>query len=65
MRYRDYLVNSSGVSADQVVAVGFGQTRPLAPNDTTEGRAQNRRVEFIFFFEVKLNSKGDSYERLA
>lgn len=46
---RDYLVNSAGVSADQITAVGFGQTRPIASNDTAEGRAKNRRVEFVFF----------------
>jgi outer membrane protein OmpA-like peptidoglycan-associated protein len=46
---RDYLVNSAGVSADQVTAVGFGQTHPVTTNDTAEGRAQNRRVEFVFF----------------
>jgi outer membrane protein OmpA-like peptidoglycan-associated protein len=45
---RNYLV-STGVSADQVVAAGFGKSRPIASNDTSEGRAQNRRVEFIFF----------------
>jgi outer membrane protein OmpA-like peptidoglycan-associated protein/opacity protein-like surface antigen len=44
---RDYLV-SKGVPADKVTSVGFGKTRPIASNDTPEGRAQNRRVEFIF-----------------
>jgi outer membrane protein OmpA-like peptidoglycan-associated protein len=48
---RDYLVKTAGVPADQVVAVGFGQTKPVASNATAQGRAQNRRVEFIFFIK--------------
>ena len=47
---RNYLV-SAGVSGDQVVAAGFGKSRPIASNDTAEGRAQNRRVEFLFFLK--------------
>lgn len=34
-----------GVSADRLVAEGFGATRPLASNRTENGRAQNRRIE--------------------
>lgn len=36
-----------GVDASRLRAVGFGATRPLAGNDTNEGRAKNRRVEVI------------------
>ena len=36
-----------GISADRLTAVGKGQTNPLADNSTDEGRAKNRRVEFI------------------
>lgn len=43
---RDYLV-SKGVSADRLSARGYGQTRPKTSNDTEEGRAENRRTEFI------------------
>ena len=43
---RDELVRL-GVSADSLVAQGFGPNQPVADNDTPEGRALNRRVEFI------------------
>jgi len=39
---------SKGVSADKIRSVGYGATRPVAPNDTPESRALNRRVEIIF-----------------
>ena len=40
-----YLV-SKGVNGAELTAHGFGKTKPIASNDTAEGRAQNRRVEF-------------------
>jgi len=41
----DYLT-SHGVDASRITAVrGFGETQPIASNDTKEGRAQNRRTE--------------------
>jgi outer membrane protein OmpA-like peptidoglycan-associated protein len=43
---RDYLV-SHGIDAGRVEAVGFGDTQPIASNDTEEGRAQNRRIEAV------------------
>jgi chemotaxis protein MotB len=36
---------SQGVKPDLISAQGFGDTNPVAPNDTAQGRAQNRRVE--------------------
>lgn len=41
---RDYLV-SQGIDASRITAEGLGETKPIASNDTAEGRAQNRRVE--------------------
>jgi chemotaxis protein MotB len=38
-------VVSLGVKPDLVSAQGFGDSNPIAPNDTAQGRAQNRRVE--------------------
>lgn len=43
---RDYLV-SQGVATDRIRAVGRGLNEPVADNDTTEGRANNRRVEVV------------------
>ena len=36
---------SQGISPNIVSAKGVGDTRPVAPNDTPQGRAQNRRIE--------------------
>ena len=40
----EYLV-SQGNNPQRFQVLGMGQTEPIAPNDTAEGRAQNRRVE--------------------
>lgn len=42
----DYLV-AGGVAAERLAAVGFGESRPIADNGTADGRAQNRRIEFV------------------
>lgn len=36
-----------GLGADRVRAIGYADSRPVAPNDTEEGRTKNRRVEII------------------
>ena len=41
---RDYLVQG-GIEAQRIEVEGFGLIQPVASNDTSEGRAQNRRVE--------------------
>ena len=48
---RDYLVNSN-VSINNVIARGFGKTRPVADNSTASGRKLNRRVEMIVSGDV-------------
>jgi OmpA-OmpF porin, OOP family len=41
----DYMLRA-GLPADRLHAIGHGQTQPVASNDTAEGKAQNRRIEF-------------------
>ena len=43
---RDYLV-SKGIEAGRIKAVGYGDEKPIAPNDTSEGRQKNRRIEAL------------------
>ena len=47
----DYLVGA-GVPREKLDAVGFGEEKPLAPNDSESNRAKNRRIEF----SVRANS---------
>jgi outer membrane protein OmpA-like peptidoglycan-associated protein len=42
----DYLVGK-GVDASRLTSKGFGETKPIASNETEEGKEQNRRVEFL------------------
>jgi OmpA-OmpF porin, OOP family len=42
----DYLVRG-GLPANRFTAVGYGATQPMAANDTDDGKAQNRRIDFV------------------
>jgi chemotaxis protein MotB len=43
------LVSVHHVNPDRLEAIGYGDTRPLVPNDTAQHRAENRRVEIVIF----------------
>ena len=36
-----------GIACERLIAVGFGENKPIAPNDSADGRAQNRRTVFV------------------
>ncbi|MGV6860388.1 MAG: OmpA family protein [Putridiphycobacter sp.] len=42
---------SRGVTEDRIIVQYFGETQPIADNDTPEGRQKNRRVEMEIIFE--------------
>jgi chemotaxis protein MotB len=44
-----YLVDQAGVDAAKISAGGYAHTRPVASNDTDEGRSQNRRIEIVLY----------------
>ena len=39
------LLVKNGISIERISVTGYGDTRPIASNETAEGRAKNRRVE--------------------
>ena len=43
-------LSKRGVDKARLRAVGFGMTQPIADNDDADGRAQNRRVELVPFY---------------
>lgn len=47
-RIRDFLV-ANGVTTDRIKPYGRGKTSPVASNQTTDGRARNRRIEILFY----------------
>jgi outer membrane protein OmpA-like peptidoglycan-associated protein len=56
---RDYLVES-GVNSNAVTSEGHGNTRPVATNDTSTGRQQNRRVELVVSGDIIGTSVNDT-----
>ena len=46
---KKYFANSFGIAPERITAEGFGDTRPIASNETSEGRRKNRRVLVILY----------------
>jgi OOP family OmpA-OmpF porin len=38
---------AKGIDCHRIIPVGFGETKPIASNNTDDGRSQNRRVDFV------------------
>jgi chemotaxis protein MotB len=48
-----YLVEKEAISGERLSAVGFGEYRPVASNDTAQGRSKNRRVEIVILYNAQ------------
>jgi OmpA-OmpF porin, OOP family len=44
---RQYLIDKFGINGSRLTAVGYGEEKPIASNDSVEGRQKNRRVEAV------------------
>ncbi|HAX61605.1 MAG TPA: hypothetical protein DCX95_03465 [Elusimicrobia bacterium] len=42
-----YLIQKHGIPPEKIAAIGYGEHKPIKPNDTDENRAKNRRVVFL------------------
>lgn len=56
------LVSEHGVDPNRVAAIGYGEYRPIASNETAEGRRLNRRVEITVLPSRLVNSRTESPE---
>jgi chemotaxis protein MotB len=57
-----YMVDSVGLAPERVSALGFGEFRPLSPNDSPEGMAKNRRVDIVVLSEAMMMSEPEAMD---
>lgn len=48
---KQYLVNHFDINPEKVSSIGYGEARPVATNETTEGRSRNRRIDLIIHLD--------------
>jgi len=53
-----YLINAKGIDEDRLRTIGYGEDRPLKPNDSLNNMAANRRVEFVNYDTLKAVAQG-------
>ena len=61
----DYLVEKHGIPRSRIIPVGHGEERPIASNDTAEGRQKNRRVEIVILPKASEQSYEADAKRAA
>jgi outer membrane protein OmpA-like peptidoglycan-associated protein len=58
------ILADDGLDPLQMTTVAIGDRQPVAPNDTPEGRARNRRVEFLISASVQANLAAVQYQKV-
>jgi outer membrane protein OmpA-like peptidoglycan-associated protein len=48
---KQYLISNMGLDPEKVSSVGYGESRPVASNQTAEGRARNRRIDLVIHID--------------
>lgn len=48
---KTYLIANMGLEPEHIQAIGYGKARPIAPNDTPENRAKNRRIDIVLILK--------------
>ena len=50
---KEYLIANMGLSKGQITAIGYGETKPIASNETERGRTKNRRIDIVLSPKTK------------
>lgn len=65
----EYLTKTAGIDKTKLTSKGYGESQPIASNDTDEGREKNRRVEFVIteqeVTQKKVEITPDGQERVV
>ena len=44
---QQYMINAMRIPSYRLIATGYGETRPVASNETASGRQKNRRIDIV------------------
>ena len=50
---KEYLTASMGLNTEQITAIGYGEGKPIASNETRAGRLKNRRIDIVLSPKAK------------
>lgn len=59
-----YLINKHNFPKSKLIAAGYAESRPVAPNNSIEGKAKNRRVDIVILFSKSEPGKNESPQSL-